>query len=122
MAQRMRLVTAAELDEALDFPALIDALAQAFCGGIVAPQRHHHAIAREGHATATHLLMPAWTTGEGAAYLGAKIVNVFPDNARLGLSSVSGVYLLQSGVPGSTLAALDGGRQAHWNTTHASAT
>jgi ornithine cyclodeaminase/alanine dehydrogenase-like protein (mu-crystallin family) len=117
----MRLVTTAELDEALDFPALIDVLAQAFCGGIVAPQRHHHAIAREGHAAATHLLMPAWTVGAGAAYLGTKIVNVFPDNAQLGLSAVSGVYLLQSGATGEPLAAMDGGRLTQWRTAAASA-
>ena len=118
----MRLVTAAKLDDIIDFPVLIDALARAFRGGVVAPQRHHHAIEREGQATATHLLMPAWTSGgQSPAYLGTKIVNVFPDNSALGLSAVSGVYLLQSGATGEPLAAMDGARLTQWRTAAASA-
>jgi ornithine cyclodeaminase/alanine dehydrogenase-like protein (mu-crystallin family) len=89
----MRLVSAAEIDAALDFPTLIDALAQAFVGGTIAPARHHHAIARPSGVAATHLLMPAWTGEDapGGAYLGVKIVNVFPDNGALGLPAVLGV-------------------------------
>jgi ornithine cyclodeaminase/alanine dehydrogenase-like protein (mu-crystallin family) len=118
----MRLVTAAKLDDTLNFPILIDALARAFRGGVVAPQRHHHAIAREGRATATHLVMPAWTAGgDGPAYLGTKIVNVFPDNSALGLSAISGIYLLQSGATGEPLAVMDGARLTQWRTAAASA-
>jgi ornithine cyclodeaminase/alanine dehydrogenase-like protein (mu-crystallin family) len=117
----MRWVTAAEIDEALDFPGLIEALQRAFRGGFVAPPRHHHAIEREGHADATHLLMPAWTSHDDIAYLGTKIVNVFPDNGRLGLPAVSGVYLLQSGATGEPLAAMDGARLTLWRTAAASA-
>ncbi|WP_158816008.1 ornithine cyclodeaminase family protein [Methylocapsa sp. S129] len=119
----MRLVSATEIDEALDFPGLIDALAQAFRGGTIAPTRHHHAIARADATTATHLLMPAWTS-EGTqedAYLGTKIVNVFPDNGRRGLPAVLGVYVLQSGLTGEPLAAMDGTRLTHWRTAAASA-
>jgi ornithine cyclodeaminase/alanine dehydrogenase-like protein (mu-crystallin family) len=119
----MRLVSAAEIDQALDFPNLIDALAQAFRGGVIAPTRHHHAIERAGAAAATHLLMPAWTAegSEGGAYLGTKIVNVFPDNGRRGLPAVLGVYVLQSGATGEPLAAMDGTRLTHWRTAAASA-
>jgi len=119
----MRLVSAAEIDETLDFPGLIDALARAFAGGILTPTRHHHAIAREGGATATHLLMPAWTAGnaQDGGYLGTKIVNVFPDNGRLGLPAVLGVYILQSGATGAPLAVLDGSRLTQWRTAAASA-
>jgi ornithine cyclodeaminase/alanine dehydrogenase-like protein (mu-crystallin family) len=125
MAQgaRMRLVSAAEIDEALDFPALVDALAQEFRGGIVAPSRHHHAIERADATAATHLLMPAWTSqaAQGGAYLGTKIVNVFPDNGQHGLPAVHGVYVLQSGATGEPLAAMDGTRLTHWRTAAASA-
>ncbi|MGO8833624.1 MAG: ornithine cyclodeaminase family protein [Roseiarcus sp.] len=118
----MRWISAAEIDGALDFPALIDALAQAFGGGFTAPKRHHHAIERAGAATATHLLMPAWTTpgAPGGAWLGVKIVNVFPDNGRRGLPAVLGLYVLQSGVTGEPLAAMDGTRLTHWRTAAAS--
>ena len=56
----MRVVTAAEIDGALTFPTLVDALAEAFRGDVVVPVRHHHEIEREP-AAATLLLMPAWT-------------------------------------------------------------
>jgi ornithine cyclodeaminase/alanine dehydrogenase-like protein (mu-crystallin family) len=118
----MRLVLAAEIDAALDFPALISALGVAFRGGTIAPTRHHHAIAREG-ADATHLLMPAWTApdAEGGAYIGVKIVNVFPDNGARNLPAVLGTYILQSGETGAPLAAMDGTRLTHWRTAAASA-
>jgi ornithine cyclodeaminase/alanine dehydrogenase-like protein (mu-crystallin family) len=119
----MRLVSAEEIDAALDFPGLIDALAEAFRGGTIAPERHHHAVERPGATTATHLLMPAWTSHDfaGEAFLGTKIVNVFPDNGRHGLPAVLGVYVLQSGVTGEPLAAMDGTRLTHWRTAAASA-
>ncbi len=119
----MRWVSAAEIDEALDFPALIDALAGAFAGGFAAPKRHHHEIERAGATTATHLLMPAWTTQDGSdgAWLGTKIVNVFPDNGRRGLPAVLGLYVLQSGETGEPLAAMDGTRLTHWRTAATSA-
>ena len=41
-ASVMRHFSAADIDAALDFPSLIDALAEAFRGGFHAPQRHHH--------------------------------------------------------------------------------
>ncbi len=118
----MRLISAKDLDEKLDFPALIDALAEAFRGGLTAPMRHHHPIERKG-ASPTHLLMPAWTTGDyrDGAYLGTKIVSVFPDNSARGLPAVHGVYVLQSGDTGEPLAAIDGTRLTQWRTAAASA-
>ena len=114
----MRFVSGEDIDRHLDFPSLIEALAGAFAAGFVAPARHHH-----GFGKAAHLLMPAWTgdaPGSGA-WLGTKIVNVFPDNARLGLPAVFGVYVLQSGETGAPLAILDGTRLTHVRTAAASA-
>jgi ornithine cyclodeaminase len=113
----MRFVSAAEVDSALDFPTLIAALDAAFRGGLEAPERHHHALAVPGEPHATHLIMPAW--GQGA--LGVKIVNVFPGNGARGLSAVQGVYVLQNGRTGETLAVLDGTRLTLWRTAAASA-
>jgi ornithine cyclodeaminase/alanine dehydrogenase-like protein (mu-crystallin family) len=118
----MRHFAAAEVDAALDFPSLIETLAEAFRGGFHAPERHHHAIERPGEATATTLLMPAWTTfGSSDDFLGAKIVNVFPGNGGRGLPAVHGVYVLQSGVTGAPIATLDGTRLTVWRTAAASA-
>jgi len=109
----MRFVGADDIDAALDFPALIDALDDAFRAGCGAPERHHHEVPNDG----THLLMPAW--GEGL--LGVKIVNVFPGNGALGKAAVQGVYVLQDGRTGETLAVLDGTRLTVWRTAAASA-
>ena len=117
----MRVIGAAEVDAALPFPALIDAIREAFRGDIVVPVRHHHPMERAGAATATHLLMPAWTNGGSENFLGTKIVNVFPDNGKRGLPSISGTYLLMSGDTGETLAAIDGTRLTARRTAAASA-
>ena len=122
----MRVVSADEIDRALTFPALIEALAEAFCGDAVAPLRHHHDIACGGSA-GTLLLMPAWTGAaassgaNGAAFLGVKIVSVFPDNGARGLPRVLGTYCLMDGATGAPLATLDGTRLTLWRTAAASA-
>lgn len=120
----MRFVDSAALDAALSFPALIDALRRAFAGGVTAPTRHHHFIPRpDGEATS--LLMPAWTSGDGAsgagAMLGVKIVNVFPGNGARGLPSVNGLYVLMNGETGVPILALDGTQLTLWRTAAASA-
>jgi ornithine cyclodeaminase/alanine dehydrogenase-like protein (mu-crystallin family) len=121
----MRIVSADEIDRALAYPALIDALAEAFRADIAVPPRHHHAVApsvpRAG-ADATLLLMPAWTGPQAAErFLGCKIVTVFPDNARSGRPSVYGSYFLMSGESGEPIAVLDGRTLTAWRTAAASA-
>jgi ornithine cyclodeaminase len=115
----MRLVSAEEIDRALAYPALIEALRAAFRADITVPLRHHHAIPQPG-ADATLLLMPAWSEG-GESYLGCKIVTVFPDNTKAQKPSVYGSYLLMSGTTGEPLAAMDGTRLTAWRTACASA-
>lgn len=119
----MRIVTADDLDRLLTFPALVETLRSAFRGGFTAPTRHHHHVGSHEGPGAIHLLMPAWSAGAPAAgaYVGTKIVDVFPDNGRLGLPAVMGVYVLQSGETGAPLAVLDGTRLTHWRTAAVSA-
>jgi ornithine cyclodeaminase len=117
----MRVISSAEIDQVLTFPALIDALADAFRGDMVTPVRHHHEIERPG-AHGTLLLMPAWTgPAMPDAYMGVKIVSVFPDNGAKNLPSVLGTYLLMDGSTGQPVAALDGTRLTVWRTAAASA-
>jgi ornithine cyclodeaminase/alanine dehydrogenase-like protein (mu-crystallin family) len=117
----MRVVSADEIDRAVTFPDLIDALGEAFRSDIVAPIRHHHDIARAGSA-ATLLLMPAWTeAASGAGFVGVKISTLFPDNARKNLPTFFGTYLLLNGDTGAPLVALDGARLTLWRTAAASA-
>ena len=114
----MRVVSAEEIDRVLAAPGLVDALSDAFRGGIAAPTRHHHGVERpDGRATL--LLMPAWHEADG--YLGVKSVTVFPGNGARSLPSVMGTYLLMDGATGRPVAALDGTRLTLWRTAAASA-
>ncbi len=118
----MRVVSAAEIDRLLDFPALVDALDHAFAGDMVVPVRHHHDIDRGAKPTATMLLMPAWTgPSAGRPFLGTKIVSVFPDNPAKGKPSIVGVYVLYDGDTGEPIVLMDGPRLTLWRTAAASA-
>ncbi len=117
----MRVVTPDDF-AALSYPALVDALRDAFRGDITVPVRHHHAVPQPGR-DATLLLMPAWTAGKhgGEPFLGCKIVSVFPDNAAAGKPSLYGSYLLMSGASGEPLALFDARVLTAWRTAAASA-
>ncbi len=117
----MRVVTSAEIDRVLTFPALIDALAEAFRGDMVMPVRHHHEVERPG-AHGTLLLMPSWTgPAMQDGFLGVKVVTVFPENGARDLPSVMGSYLLMDGTTGAPVSVLDGTRLTVWRTAAASA-
>lgn len=112
-----------QLDEvatrtALPMPALIAALRAMFAAGCEMPVRHHHRVDVQGEEAATLLLMPAWKAG---AYLGVKIVNVFPGNAVRNLPAVNAAYVLMSGRTGEILATIDGGELTARRTAAASA-
>ena len=117
----MRVIPGNEIDRLLAFPALIEALAEAFRSEIVVPIRHHHEIERDA-SPATLLIMPAWTgTASAPGFVGVKIVSVFPDNGARDLPTVLGTYLLMDGATGEPRAALDGTRLTVWRTAAASA-
>ncbi len=115
----MRVVTGEDIERVLTYPALIDALREAFRGEITVPVRHHHVMPQPGKE-ATLLLMPAWTES-GERFVGTKIVSVFPDNATRGKPSIYGTYMLMSGETGEPLAVLDGRVLTAWRTGCASA-
>lgn len=115
----MRIVSAEELSRLLTYPALVDALGDAFRADITVPLRHHHTIPQPG-ADATLLLMPAWTASD-ARFLGCKVVTVFPDNGKANLPAVYGQYLLMSADTGESLAMIEGRTLTAWRTACASA-
>ena len=122
----MQIIDANGVAAALSYPALVDTLATAFRLGAHAPLRHHHTIALAGRPDATLLLMPAWTaSAAGAAtagaYMGVKLVTVFPDNGQRSLPAVQGTYLLASAETGVPLALIDGPSLTAWRTAAASA-
>lgn len=116
----MRIVTADEIHRVLTYPALIDAIAEAFRADIEVPLRHSHFIPQPNGPDAKLLLMPAWTKG-GERLVGCKVVSVYADNAKVGKPSVYGSYLLLSGETGETLAVMEGAALTAWRTACASA-
>ncbi len=114
----MLVLSEQQTRDALPFADLIEALAAMFSGDCVMPVRHHHDVAVPGEEGATLLLMPAWQPG---AYIGVKLVSVFPGNTRRGLPAIYGSYLLSSGKTGEALAIIDGGELTARRTAAASA-
>jgi len=129
----MRLVTAAEITQALDVRTLTERLRGAFRSDIASPPRHMHAIESAlgpGEPGAGDLmLMPAWVSGTARAgdmsgrrgYIGVKVQSVFPDNRRAGVPSLTGVYILMSGRTGEPLGLLDAPTLTAWRTAATSA-
>lgn len=97
----MKLIDAAAVHAALDYPSLVEALRAAFSVGAEAPVRSSHAVTPQGDRL---LLMPAWDV----AGLGVKIVTVFPRNRERGLASVAALYVLLDGNSGHPRALIDG--------------
>jgi len=65
--------------------------------------------------------MPAWTGGESDAFVGIKVITIFPENLAKGIPSLTGNYLLLAGDSGLPLAVMDGGILTRWRTAAASA-
>jgi len=100
------------------WPALIDAIRDAFrCGG-ASPVRHQHLIPGNDRDDINLLLMPAWNQ---KGDFGIKLAAVAPSNAALGYPTLHGVYVLFSGATGIPSAILDAGALTARRTAAASA-
>ncbi|SFI81686.1 ornithine cyclodeaminase [Bosea sp. OK403] len=118
----MRLFDNGEIDAALTFSGLIDALDDAFRSDVALPPRSHHDVKRPDGDPAVLLIMPAWSAPSAEkAYIGTKIVSVFFGNGKRNLPGVMGAYLLMDGNTGQPLAVMDGNRLTLWRTAAASA-
>jgi alanine dehydrogenase len=116
----MRIVTAADINRVLRYDTLVDALGEAFRSDITAPDKIAHFIPQPSGSEAKVMLMPAWSTSD-ERFIGCKLVNLFPDNARRNKPAVLGTYVLMSGDTGETLAVMDGAALTAWRTACASA-
>lgn len=114
----MQIFSAQATAAALQLPALVEALRQAFAAHITVPQRHIHAVG-EGPAQGTVLIMPAWDWDAG--FMGIKTINIYPVNNQRGLPGLHATYTLYDAHTGVPLAAMDGNVITAWRTAAAAA-
>jgi ornithine cyclodeaminase len=98
------VIDAARTRASLPFDRLIPALREAFTAGAQVPLRHHHFMPQPDGSTATILIMPAWQR----AFVGIKIVTIFPENGKRALPGLFSSYLLCDGETGRHIALIDG--------------
>ena len=107
MGTRLRVLSASDIDRAIDMRGAIEVMSAAFmqlaAGRANVPQRL-------GLTTDTGLVlaMPGFLPDERA--LAIKIVTVFPDNSRLELPSIFGLVVVLDALTGAPLALMEGGR------------
>ena len=109
-----------QLRQHLSYPALIEALRQAFLAPVHAPRRHVHTLSASGASadTSTLLLMPVW---QEAQQLGVKLVTVMPPNRDKGLPTVQALFILLDASTGTPLALIEGEQLTLRRTAAASA-
>lgn len=95
----VRQIGQAEIAEALPFPKLIAAMANALEHMVSAPLR----LCVNGQGQRELLVMPAMS----ARFAGVKILTINPDNGTNGLPAIDGVYVLLDSQTGSLLAMID---------------
>ena len=98
------VIDAALTRASLPFDRLIPALREAFTEGADVPLRHRHFMPQPDGSTATILIMPAWQR----AFIGIKIVTIFPENGKRLLPGLFSSYLLCDGETGRHIALIDG--------------
>jgi len=107
-----------ELENALPYPELIEALKEGFREGGHVPTRHRHNVQTESGVENSLLLMPSWQIG---GMVGLKIVMVCPENNLKNLETVQSTYIISDATTGEVKAILDGDELTARRTACASA-
>lgn len=115
----MKYYSGDDINNSLNFPALIKALEQGFTGSYTIPTRMHINYDNSvDNNQNTMLLMPAI---ERDGYAGVKIINVAPANGTRNLPTIQGVYYLLDAFNGEPKALMDAKTLTNWRTAAASA-
>ncbi|MBB5610932.1 MULTISPECIES: ornithine cyclodeaminase family protein [unclassified Janthinobacterium] len=114
----MKIIEAGQVDQALAFPALIDALDNGFRGDYGMPPRQVFQLAGAGAASHDGFaLLPAWND----SLIGVKAFTYFPANEAAGFASLYSKILLFDRRHGVPLALVDGTSITYWRTAAVSA-
>lgn len=104
----MHLIDAETVHHLLEYPGLIDALAEAHRGGSPLVERCLlQAQDSDSHRGESFLVLPAWLPGRS---MGVKMATVMPHNSKRhhGLPTIHATYSLFDGETGEPLAVIDG--------------
>lgn len=113
----MKIIGAEQVDRALDFPMLIDALAAGFRQEFGMPPRQVFRLAPDSPSHDGFALLPAWN----ASLIGVKMFTYFPDNEAAGFPSLHSKIMLFGRAHGEPLALVDGTSVTYWRTAAVSA-
>lgn len=114
----MRVIEAGQVEQALDFPTLIDALEAGFRSDYGMPPRQVFQLAGAGApSNDAFAVLPAWND----TVIGLKAFTYFPDNAADGFASLYSKILLFNRSHGVPLALVDGTAVTYWRTAAVSA-
>jgi 1-pyrroline-2-carboxylate reductase [NAD(P)H] len=114
----MKIIEAGQVESALDFPSLIDALETGFRSDYGMPPRQVFQLG--GATSSSHdgfALLPAWTD----TLIGVKAFTYFPDNEAAGFASLYSKILLFDRAHGVPMALVDGTSVTYWRTAAVSA-
>jgi alanine dehydrogenase len=114
----VKIYSKEEIESALPYLELINALKTGFQKGGNAPLRHYHPVRTESGTENSFLIMPCWQEG---GMMGVKMVMVCPDNYKKNIGSVQSTYILSDATTGETRAILDGDELTVRRTSSASA-
>lgn len=114
----MKIIEAEQVDQALDFPALIDALENGFQQDYGMPPRQVFQLSATGaSAHDGFAVLPAWND----TVIGVKAFTYFPANEAAGYASLYSKILLFERRHGVPLALVDGTSVTYWRTAAVSA-
>ncbi len=113
----MKIIDRPEVDRALDFPRLIQAIDRGFARQYVMPQRQVFALSPAADSHNGFAVLPAWND----SLIGVKVFTHFPGNAAHGLASLASKVLLFEREHGQPLALVDGTSLTYWRTAAVSA-
>jgi 1-pyrroline-2-carboxylate reductase [NAD(P)H] len=114
----VKIIEAGQVEQALNFPALIGALEAGFRSDFGMPPRQVFQLAGAGSSSHDGFaLLPAWND----TLIGVKAFTYFPDNAAAGFASLYSKILLFDRAHGVPLALVDGTSITYWRTAAVSA-
>jgi 1-pyrroline-2-carboxylate reductase [NAD(P)H] len=113
----MQVISAEQVHQSLNFPALTAALAQAFAAPFHMPARQVFHLSEDAACKDAFAVLPSWNQD----VIGVKAFTYFPDNGAHQLPSLFSKILLFKRDHGEPLAMVDGTSVTYWRTAAVSA-